>query len=179
VITCALGDESEGSSGTTYNRTLDEFGIDKAHFAGEVDAKYLDWGHHKCSHDPKPTLPIIQAIDRWYVERFAYLLEKLQSSQEGDGVLLEHSIVVYGSQNGGGQGKGWPGHDLKDVACILAGKGGGRLPKPGRQVDFHGNAKEDWNRGASLSNLWLTLAQMVGIERDEFGRSTGTLSDLN
>ena len=60
VITCALGDESDGIKGTTYNRTLDEFGIDKSQFAGKVDPKHYDWGHHKCSHDPKPTLPQIK-----------------------------------------------------------------------------------------------------------------------
>lgn len=178
VITCALGDESEGSQGTTYNRTLDEFGIEKKHLAGQVDTKYYDWGHHKCSHDPKPTLPIIQAIDRWYVEQFSHLLKQLQHQQEGDGTLLDHSIVVYGCGNGGGQGKGWPGHDLRDVACILAGKGNGLLPKLGRRVEYFGSEKEDWKRGAPLSNLWLTLSQIVGIDRKEFGRSTGTLSDL-
>ena len=86
--------------------------------------------------------------------------------------------VVYGSGNGGGQGRGWPGHDLKDVACVLAGRGGGLLPKAGRQIEFYGSAKEHWKRGVPLSNLWLTLAQMVGIEPKEFGRSTGTLSGL-
>jgi len=60
----------------------------------------------------------------------------------------------------------------------LAGKGGGLLPKPGRQIDFFGNEKQDWKRGAPISNLWLTLAQMVGIDCKEFGRSTGTLSGL-
>jgi len=178
VITCALGDESEAIKGTTYNRTLDEFGIDKTQFADTIDPKYLDFGHHKCTHDPKPTLPLIQAIDRWYVEQFAYLLQKLQSSRDKDGTLLDHSLVVYGSGNGGGQGKGWPGHDLRDVACILAGKGGGLLPKLGRQISFYGNAKQDWKRGEPLTNLWLTLAQLVGVERNEFGRSTGTLAGL-
>ena len=121
---------------------------------------------------------MIQAIDRWYVEQFSYLIQKLRSSREGDGTLLDNSIVVYGSTNGGGQGKGWPGHGLRDVACILAGKGGGLLPKLGRRIDFYGSAKEQRNRGVSLSNLWLTLAQMVGVDRKEFGRSTGTLSGL-
>jgi hypothetical protein len=178
VITCALGDESEGIQGTTYNRTLDEFGIDKQPLAGKVDPQYFDWGHHKCSHDPKPTLPIIQAIDRWYVEQFSHLLQDLARQREGDETLLDHSIVVYGCGNGGGQGKGWPGHDLRDVACILAGKGGGLLPKLGRRVDFCGSEKEEWKRGVPLSNLWLTLAQLVGIERSEFGRSTATLAGL-
>jgi hypothetical protein len=65
---------------------------------------------------------------------------------------------------------GWPGHSLEDVGCILAGKGGGLLPKPGRQIRYR--------KGTPLSNLWLTLSQLVGIECKEFGRSTGALSDL-
>jgi hypothetical protein len=65
------------------------------------------------------------------------------------------------------------------VACILAGKGGGLLPKPGRVVPYYGGKnKQDGNSGVPLSNLWLTLLHMVGIERKEFGRSTGTLADL-
>jgi hypothetical protein len=170
VLTCALGDESEASKGTTYERTLTDFGIDRAQFAGQVAAQYLDWGHHKCSHDPKPTLPLIQAIDRWYVEHFADLLHKLQSIREGEGTLLDHSIVVYGCTNSSGTGNGWPGHSLKDVGCILAGRGGGLLPKTGRQVRY--------SDGTPLSNLWLTLAQLVGLDRKEFGRSTGSLSNL-
>jgi hypothetical protein len=166
VITFAPGDESQGAN----SRTLADFGIDKAPFAGQVDAKYLDYGHHKCSHDPKPTLPIIQAVDRWYVEQFAYLLQELQAIPEGEGSLLDHSIVVYGSNFSSGSGNGWPGHSRKDVACILAGKGSGLLPKPGRHIRFA--------EGTPLSNLWLTLARMVGIERREFGLSTGTLAGL-
>ena len=170
VVTCALGDESEATRGTTYERKLPDFGIDKGKFADQVGAPYLDWGHHKCTHDPKPTLPLIQAIDRWYVEQLSYLLQKLQSIREGDGTLLDHSIVVYGCTNSSGTGNGWPGHSLKDVGCLLAGGGGGLLPRAGRQIRYPD--------GTPLSNLWLTLAQLVGIERKDFGRSTGTLAGL-
>lgn len=170
VLTCALGDESEASKGTTYERTLTDFGIDRAQFAGQVAAQYLDWGHHKCSHDPKPTLPLIQAMDRWYVQQFADLLQRLQSIREGEGTLLDHSIVVYGCTNSSGTGNGWPGHSLKDVGCILAGHGGGLLPKTGRQVRYP--------EGTPLSNLWLTLTQLFGLDRKEYGCSTGTLSNL-
>ena len=79
-------------------------------------------------------------------------------------------VVVYGSTNSSGTGNGWPGHSLKDVNCMLIGKGGGLLPKPGRQIRYRENTP--------LSNLWLTLAQMAGVERKEFGRSTGTLAGL-
>lgn len=175
VATCALGDESETLEGTTYNRRLVDFGIDRSTLAGRVDPQYLDWGHHKCSHEPRPTLPIIQAIDRWYVEQLAYFLGRLNAIQEGQGSLLSHSIVVYGSANGGGgSGVGWPGHNLGDVACLLAGEGGGLLRRPGRVLRYHGPR----NRGVPLANLWLTLAQLLGVERREFGLSTGTLTDL-
>ncbi len=174
VLTCALGDESESAKGTTYHRTLNDFGIDKKSFTGKVEGKYLDWGHHQCSHDPKPTQPLIQAVDRWYVDQLAYILQQLRSVREGDGTLLDHCIVVYGCTNGTPLdpkgGIGWPGHALKDVACLLAGKGGGLLKRTGRQVQYR--------QGTPLCNLWLTLAQMVGIERKSFGTSTGPLSDL-
>jgi hypothetical protein len=170
VLSCALGDESEGGKGTTYERTLAEFGIDRAKFADKVGAQYLDWGHHKCSHDPKPTLPLIQAIDRWYVEQFAYFLERLRSVREGEQSLLDGSLVVYGCTNSSGTGNGWPGHSLKDVGCIVAGHGGKLVSRTGRQIKFA--------EGTPLGNLWLTLAQMVGVERKEFGRSSGTLAGL-
>jgi Protein of unknown function (DUF1552) len=170
VITFAPGDESESGPGTTYWRRLVDFGIDRAALAGKVETKYLDYGHHKASHDPKPTLPMIQAMDRWYVDRFLYLLQKLRSIPEGDGRLLDHLIVVYGCTNSSGTGNGWPGHSLKDVGCIVAGKGNGLLPKPGRQIRYAA--------GTPLCNLWLTLAQMLGSDRKTFGRSTGTLASL-
>ncbi len=181
VVTCALGDESEGAEGTTYNRRLTDLGIDRTTLAGRVDAKYLDWGHHSCSHDPKPTLPIIQAIDHWYVEQLAGFLQKLRSIRDGDGTLLDSGLIVYGSTNAGGGGSGWPGHGLKDVACLLAGRAGGLIPRPGRVVEYYGQDRRDSKRpgsGVSLSNLWLTLAQLAGVDRKEFGRSTGTLADL-
>lgn len=180
VITCALGDESEGAEGTTYNRRLVDLGIEKATLTGQVDPKYLDWGHHKCSHDPKPTLPIIQAIDRWYVAQLSAFLQRLQASRDGDGTLLDSSLVVYGCTNaGGGSSGGWPGHGLRDVACLLAGKAGGLLPRLGRVMEYHGKDRRDRpGDGVPLSNLWLTLLQLTGIERKEFGRSTGTLAGL-
>ncbi len=176
VATCALGDESEGAAGTTYNRRLVDFGVDRATLTGRVEARYLDWGHHQCSHDPRPTLPIIQAMDHWYVEQLAYFLGRLQGINEGGATLLDNSIVVYGSTNAGGGTApgGWPGHGLRDVACLLAGGGGGLLRRPGRVLQYHGMR----NQGVPLSNLWLTLAQLAGIERREFGASTNTLTDL-
>lgn len=179
VATCALGDESEGAEGTTYNRRLVDLGIDSESLAGRVEPQYLDWGHHKCSHDPKPTLPIIQAIDRWYVEQFSYFLQQLRAVPDGEGTLLDSSLVAYGSTNaGGGTTGGWPGHGLKDIACLLAGSAGGRLPQLGRVLDFYGPKKNGSPVGTPLSNLWLTLAQLAGVECQAFGASSGTLAGL-
>ena len=54
-------------------------------------------------------------------------------------------------------------HGTRDVACLLAGNGGGLLRRTGRQVQFPNNT--------SLSNLWLTLTQLTGIQRREFGEN--------
>jgi len=164
VITCMLGDETNEG---TYARRLVDFGIDRAQFAGRVEPRYLDFGHHGCTHDPNPTRPMIQAIDQWYVRQLHYFLDKMRSIREGDGNLLDHSIIVYGCASDGG---GWPGHGYRDVACLLAGKGGGLLRRTGRQVQCRA--------GTPLSNLWLTLANLMGVERREFGASTGTVADL-
>jgi hypothetical protein len=109
-------------------------------------------------------------MDHWYVQQFAYALKKLAVAREGEGSLLDNCVVVYGCTNSSGSGNGWPGHSIQDVGCVLAGRGGGLLPKPGRQVRY--------KNGTSLGNLWLTLAQLCGSKRKEFGRSTGTLSGL-
>jgi hypothetical protein len=102
------------------------------------------------------------------VDQFLYLVQKLQSVRDGDGTLLDHSIVVHGCTNSSGTGNGWPGHGLRDVGYFLAGQGGGLLPRPGRPIRYRD--------GTPLSNLW--LAQLGGVERRDFGRSTGTLAEL-
>jgi hypothetical protein len=164
VITFLLGDETNEG---TYARRLADFGIAADQFAGQVEDRYLTLGHHSCTHNPNPTRPMIQVIDQWYVRQLLYVLERLAAVREGDGTLLDHSIIVYGSASDGG---GWPGHGTRDVACLLAGGGGGLLRRTGRQVQYRA--------GTPLSNLWLTLANLAGIERRQFGASTGTLADL-
>ena len=164
VVTLLFGDETNEG---TYARRLVDCGIDRAQFAGRVENRYLDLGHHSCTHDPTPTRAMIQAYDRWYIAQLLYVLERLRASREGDGNLLDHSIIVYGSASGG---TGWVGHGTRDVACLLAGTGGGLLRNVGRQVQFPASTP--------LSNLWLTLAQLAGIERRDFGVSTGALTGL-
>ncbi|MBI3822872.1 MAG: DUF1552 domain-containing protein [Planctomycetes bacterium] len=164
VVTLLFGDDTNEG---TYARRLVDCGIERAQFNGQVENRYLDFGHHSCTHDPRPTIPMIQAFDRWYVRQLLYVLERLRASREGDGNLLDHSIIVYGCGN---NGTGWVGHGTRDVPCLLIGKGGARLRNTGRHVSFA--------NGTSLSNLWLTLTQLAGIERRDFGVSTGALTGL-
>ncbi len=164
VATLLFGDDTNEG---TYARRLVDCGIDRAQFVERVENRYLDFGHHSCTHDPRPTTPMIQAFDRWYVQQLLYVVQRLRASREGDGNLLEHSIIVYGCGN---NGTGWVGHGTRDVACLLIGKGGGRLRNTGRQVQFPNHT--------SLCNLWLTLTQLAGIQRRDFGASTGALAGL-
>lgn len=163
VVTFMLGAEGDH----TYGRRLVDFGIDPKQFGDKVDAKHLNNNHHGLTHSQPAAATVLQAVDRWHVSHLAYIVEKLQAIREGDGTLLDNSIIAYGSHNGS---TGAPGHSLINVPCLMVGKGGGALPKTGRRVECA--------KGTPLSNLWLTLTQLTGIERKQFGLSTGTVSDI-
>ena len=80
VATLLFGDDTNEG---TYARRLVDCGIDRAQFAGRVENRYLDFGHHSCTHDPAPTRLMIQAYDRWYVQQLLYVLERLKARREG------------------------------------------------------------------------------------------------
>ncbi len=119
-------------------------------------------GHHDLSHH-KNTLDImakVQLIDKWYVQRLAAFLEKMDQTQDTDGKsLLHHSMILYGSGNADGNR-----HTHSNLPVVLAGAGGGAF-KPGRYV----KAKEQ-----PISNLFLSMADAMGAEGIEaHGDSTG------
>jgi Protein of unknown function (DUF1552) len=85
--------------------------------------------HHLSTHDTgAASLDRISAIYRWYSERFAYLLERLDSFPEADGTLLDHTLVVWGSEIGDGST-----HDISNIPFVVAG-GGKRGVKGGRYL---------------------------------------------
>ncbi len=103
-------------------------------------------------------------VDRWMVERFAYQLERLKSVREGDGTLLDHSLVLFGS------GLSWGGWHLRsDLPLLLAGKGGGRV-RPGRHLRYP--------KGTPFPNLLLSMLDAVDVKLDRLADSTGRLPDL-
>ncbi|MFT5468085.1 MAG: hypothetical protein ACI8UO_003193 [Verrucomicrobiales bacterium] len=124
-------------------------------------------GHHYLSHHgaDKTKIEKLAKIDRFYVEQFAYFLEKLKSIKEGDGNLLDHSMVVYGGGHSDGNR-----HDHVNLPVILAGGGNGRLGT-GRHVNF--GAKP-------MTNLYLTMLDYMGAGEgvEKLGDSTGRLSGI-
>jgi hypothetical protein len=123
-------------------------------------------GHHDLSHhghDPKKQEKI-RTINRFHVEQYAYLLGRLKSVHEGDGTLLDHSMIVYGSGISDGNA-----HNHEDLPILLAGRGNGRI-EPGRHLVY---PKE-----TPLTNLHVSLLDRIGAPVERFGDSTGRLSSL-
>jgi len=119
--------------------------------------------HHSVSHHRNdPALIAKKAkIDTYHVQLLAYFLEKMQAAQDGDGSLLDHSLIVYG----GGLGDGNL-HRHSDLPCLLAGKLGGQL-KTGRHLQYPENTP--------MANLLLTILDKVGVQVEKLGDSTGRL----
>jgi hypothetical protein len=123
-------------------------------------------GHHQLSHhrgDPR-SLEQIAKIDRFYVEHFAWFLEKLRSTPEGNGNLLDHSMIVYGGAISDGNQ-----HNHTDLPILLAGHGGGSL-KQGRII----TAPE----GTPMTNLYLSLLDRMNVKAERVGDSNGKLESI-
>lgn len=119
-------------------------------------------GHHTISHyRMNSTLSKAVAINRWQTERFAYLLRRLRDTRDIDGSsLLDNAMVLYGCGMGDGDQ-----HNRKDIAAVLAGKGGG-LPA-GRCKIYADSPRH--------SNLLLALLHRWGVNAPSWGNSTGVL----
>jgi Protein of unknown function (DUF1552) len=123
-------------------------------------------GHHDLSHhgnDPQKHQKI-RAINRFHVEQYAYLIGRLKEAREGEGTLLDHCMIAYGSGISDGNA-----HSHDDLPILLAGRGNGTL-EPGRHVAY---PKE-----TPLTNLHLSLLGRMGVPVDSFGDSTGRLPGL-
>jgi hypothetical protein len=123
-------------------------------------------GHHDLSHHggDKEKQAKIAKINVFHTSHLAYLLEKLRSSPEGDGNLLDHSMVAYGSAIGDGNA-----HNHDNLPILLAGRGCGTIV-PGRHIRYE--------KETPLNNLWLSMLDRMEASTDKLGDSTGRLTEL-
>jgi hypothetical protein len=122
--------------------------------------------HHGLTHHAgnKEKIAKVCKIDNYIIQQFAYFLEKMKSIKEGEGTLLDNSMVVLGNGNGDGAR-----HDHLSCATLVAGKGGGTL-EPGRYIQYP--------VGTPMCNLWLSLMDRMGVNVERHGDSTGRLVGL-
>jgi hypothetical protein len=125
----------------------------------------LNESHHSMSHhgDNPDNLAKYAKLCTWHVDLFAYLVEKMKNTPDGDGNLLDHSLLMIG----GGMSNGNI-HSHLDVPIALVGGAGG----------LKGNRHIATPMGTPLSNLMVTILKGAGIRVDSFGDSTGAV-DLN
>jgi Protein of unknown function (DUF1552) len=122
--------------------------------------------HHPLTHHGNNPEKIARMakINAFHVSLFAYFLEKLKATPEGDGSLLDHSIYLYGS------GMGNPNvHDHVNLPILVAGGGAGRI-KGGRHIKY--------TEPTPLANLHLTLLERAGVRMDKFADSKGKVDEL-
>jgi hypothetical protein len=136
----------------TSNRTYPQLGVPD--------------GHHEISHHQNLADAIKKniKIQTYHVGLFAQFLEKMRSTPDGAGSLLDNSVVLFGSNMSNSNL-----HDHFPLPNLLVGKGAGRL-KGGRHIKYPDRTP--------MTNLLLTLLDKAGVPLDVLGDSTGKLADL-
>ncbi len=120
--------------------------------------------HHQMSHNQTKMIDDLLKVDRFHMQQYVYLLQKMEAIEDADGAsLLDNTLMTYGSGLGDGST-----HQYNDLPIIMA--GGGDRVRAGRHINMP--------EGTPLANLWLTQAQLMGLEIDHFADSTGTISDV-
>ena len=123
--------------------------------------------HHGLTHHQgdKEKIEKVTQINCFHIRQLAYLLEKMKSTPDGDGTLLDHVMITYGSGLSDGNA-----HDHANLPLVLAGRGCGKL-RPGR---FIGYPKE-----TPMANLFIAMLDRMNIPVDSLGDSNGELNDLS
>ena len=120
----------------------------------------VNGGHHSISHhqNSDSQLDQYEKINRWHTEQYAYMLERMKAIKEGDGTLLDHSMVAFGSPIRDGNS-----HNPRNVPIVVAGKAGGKL-RSGRHLEF--------DEGTPLCSLWLSMLEMAGAPTSKLADAT-------
>lgn len=142
--------------------------MDNSDGTGAFKGEGNPYGYHEMTHhgeDPDKLRWWTQA-DTWYMEEWAYFLDRLKSVKEGDGTLLDHTMVVWGSS--GGTINAHNNHHLPAIVCGGSGIG----------VKHRGHVvKED----TYLGNLWQTMFGVMGVpvpENFQGGEADGVIGEI-
>ncbi|MEO8367810.1 MAG: DUF1552 domain-containing protein [Candidatus Solibacter sp.] len=124
-------------------------------------------GHHPLTHHMgnMQMLEKVRQINELHMKLFAEFLVKLKNTREGDGNLLDNSLIVYGSGLSDGNV-----HTHDQLPTILAGRGG-NFVSPGRHIIYQ--------RETPVANLFATMIERVGVRPEHVGDSTGRLAGLS
>ena len=122
--------------------------------------------HHNMTHNQKGNgWKELQKIDIFHMEQYAYVISRMKEIKEADGSsMLDNSLVTYGAALGDGAT-----HQFFDLPFMIAGKGQDQI-KQGRFIQC--------KSGTLNSNMWLSLAKLMGVEMDSFADSNDVISDL-
>ena len=142
-------------------------------WTNSATAKPFPWldipeGHHELAHRGDSDLDAQEKLTRinvWYCEQFAYLIDRLKSIPEGDGTVLDNTLLIWVNEHQKGND-----HDRHEIPYVLAGRAGGAM-KPGRWMQVQGDVPHN--------NLLVGLMNTMGLEATTFGNPkycTGALS---
>lgn len=122
--------------------------------------------HHSVSHhqNERPKIEALTRIQTYHMKLFSYYLERLHATPDGDGSLLDHALILYGSNMSNSNL-----HNHFPLPVLLAGGAAGRL---------EGNRHLKCPDHTPMSNLLLSLLTKLDVPVDRVGDSTGVLSEL-
>ena len=123
-------------------------------------------GHHPLSHHAgdREKIQRLIKVNVYHAQMFAYYLSRLSATRDGDGSLLDHVTLLYGSGMSDGNR-----HNHHDLPTLLV--GGTRRQVGGRHIRY--------DAGTPVTNLFLTLLDKLGVPTETFGDSTGHLQHLS
>jgi len=124
-------------------------------------------GHHPLTHHMGNTekLDKVAEINLYHMQQFGAWMQRVKAAKDGDGSLMDHSMIVYGAGLSDGNR-----HLHEDLPTAILGKANGTI-KPGRRVVFR--------RETPMCNLYLSMMDRMGVHMDHFGDATGRLDGVD
>jgi hypothetical protein len=122
----------------------------------------LNVDHHNYSHSWQNKE--FASITRFWVGQYAYLLQKLDAMQEGDGTVLDNSCILLANEQ-------WTAHSAPKIPLLMAGSLGGSV-QTGRTLDF------ETARERRMCSLYLSIMDRMGVRLTEFGNSNEQLAAI-